>query len=276
MTSKVFGRDNLVVMWILVLISVMPSSPVRAQAEANGDALAARRAENLRKNEELEQARPGMNAFLKQLGASELAGIGRFAGMTPTRPELREQLLSMANSDQLVRRDLAEAFRTSGGHPPGSAHLAVVDVDAKNRPQLEAIIAHDGFPTAQMVGTDGTHAAFLLVQHATANTEFQSTLLPLMKPRVASGDIRADEFALLTDRVRLREGQAQLYGTQWHISDGHRVLLPVEDAEHLDARRAEVGLPPIALEACTDEHLSGLPTDISALASTSAAPSSTP
>ena len=45
----------------------------------------------------------------------------------------------------------------------------------------------------------------------------------------------------------MREGKPQIYGTQFTFAaDGHLVLHPIEDAEHVDERRRAVGLPPMA------------------------------
>jgi hypothetical protein len=53
-------------------------------------------------------------------------------------------------------------------------------------------------------------------------------------------------MALLTDRVLVHDGQKQRYGSQFDVKDGKLVAQPVEDLSHLDARRASLGLPPMA------------------------------
>jgi hypothetical protein len=42
------------------------------------------------------------------------------------------------------------------------------------------------------------------------------------------------------------EGRPQLYGTQFNNVDGKLELHPIEDAEHVDERRAMLGLEPLA------------------------------
>ena len=62
-----------------------------------------------------------------------------------------------------------------------------------------------------------------------------------------AGDAAPRFLAYLTDRVRLAEGRLQVYGTQFMTAaTGAQVPHPIEDAEHVDERRAAVGLPPIA------------------------------
>lgn len=49
-----------------------------------------------------------------------------------------------------------------------------------------------------------------------------------------------------TDRVATARGQPQVYGSQANLIDGHVVLEPIADSAEVDARRARVGLPPLA------------------------------
>ena len=54
-------------------------------------------------------------------------------------------------------------------------------------------------------------------------------------------------MALMTDRVRdLKDKKKQLYGTQLEPKDGKLVPKPIEDEANVDARRKELGMPPLA------------------------------
>lgn len=46
----------------------------------------------------------------------------------------------------------------------------------------------------------------------------------------------------LTDCVNMNEGRPQIYGTQWVQKDGKYLLYSVDDIEHLNERRSEMGL----------------------------------
>jgi hypothetical protein len=61
-------------------------------------------------------------------------------------------------------------------------------------------------------------------------------------------EIEPGNVALLEDRIRMREGKKQIYGTQLMRNEktGKYQLYPIEDEEHVDLLRASVGLPPIA------------------------------
>src|SRR5262249_51076708 len=121
-------------------------------------------------------------------------------------------------------------------------------IDAENLARMKEIVRQYHWPGPSLVGQDGTEAAFLLVQHAPL--AFQKEMLPRVRSAYRAGDLAGQDYALLLDRVRVREGKPQVYGTQarpfaeW--KNGEPVLYPIEDESHVDQRRAEVGLFPLA------------------------------
>jgi hypothetical protein len=70
--------------------------------------------------------------------------------------------------------------------------------------------------------------------------------LELLRAAVAAGEASATDLAYLEDRVRIFAGRPQLYGTQFLHDDQGLRPEPIEDPEHLDQRRASVGLGPFA------------------------------
>ena len=62
------------------------------------------------------------------------------------------------------------------------------------------------------------------------------------------GSVSGSQLAALTDRVRLAQGQPQLYGTQLGAEMGQQIALaPIEDEQNVDERRAELGLSTLAV-----------------------------
>jgi hypothetical protein len=120
----------------------------------------------------------------------------------------------MDDYDQAVRAELAEDGSLFDGYHPRMA--AVHDANAA---RLGEIIREHGWPTEALVGVDGASAR---------------------------GEVPRSHFAYIDDRIRVYEGKLQRFGTQWrggpHGIEPHQV----EDAEHVDERRAALGLPSLA------------------------------
>lgn len=146
----------------------------------------------------------------------------------------------MAERDQAVRSE-----QSAGGR--ANAHVAstqVEAVDRRNTARIREIVARAGWPDKGLVGQDGAQAAWLLVQHAD-DLAFQRHCLALLE-QAGSGLVDPAHVAYLADRVRVKEGRPQLYGTQLLEREGQLVPCPIEDEEHVDRRRARAGLPHLA------------------------------
>ena len=59
-------------------------------------------------------------------------------------------------------------------------------------------------------------------------------------------EIRPDNIAYLTDRILMYEGKPQIYGTQYKWSGDTLRLWMTDDIEHVDERRASVGLETVS------------------------------
>ena len=118
-------------------------------------------------------------------------------------------------------------------------------VDAANTRWLAEQVARRGWLGRTTVGEDGADAAFVLVQHADADTAFQARVLPLLARAYHAREATGQQLALLTDRVATARAQPQVYGTQVMLVAGRAVLMPIGDSAGVDARRAAVGLPPL-------------------------------
>jgi hypothetical protein len=155
--------------------------------------------------------------------------------------ELAAELAAMVAEDQRLRRDL-EPTRFSF-----QQQMELAQVDVRNTERLRAIVREHGWPGRSLVGERGAKDAWLLAQHASHEHSFQREVLELLRAAVDAGEAEPRHLAYLTDRVRMQEGLPQLYGTQMFGRDGGRLEpWPIEDEDALDARRAAVGLEPMA------------------------------
>lgn len=120
-------------------------------------------------------------------------------------PALRQELLKRAEQDQTIRNEL---ISKGVAQPDPSAMSRMQAIDASNTEWMRSIIRQHGWPGPELVGKDGTEAAFLLVQHA--DLPLQKEVLPRVEQAFRIGSLPAHSYTLLIDRVRVREGRALL------------------------------------------------------------------
>jgi hypothetical protein len=155
--------------------------------------------------------------------------------------EARQQLLERGRTDQAVREGFAE-----GGLVDSIRLQRLIRTDSSNIAWLKAYVARWGWPAAAQVGSEAVQAAFLIVQHAVQDTGFMRAMLPAIEAARRRGDLKAADVALLADRLEVKAGRSQLYGTQLSLRDGRWVFDPIADSANVDARRRQLGLPPLA------------------------------
>jgi hypothetical protein len=145
-------------------------------------------------------------------------------------PKIAEELIEMGRIDQEMRsRNLKDPEYWSP------------KVDSGNTSRMKEIVGQIGWPTVSKVGSEASHVAWLLVQHADHDVDFQELCLDLMKdskePEVSYRDI-----AYLEDRVRINRKLPQIFGTQFTEIDGQFVPKEIENPEQVDERRKLMGL----------------------------------
>jgi hypothetical protein len=157
--------------------------------------------------------------------------------------EITAELLRRRNVDQEVRGFLPET-----GPWPAELLERLRIVDAENTAFLKRVVAMHGWPGIALVGAEAAEAAWLLAQHADADSDFQRYARELLAQAVARDDASARHLAYLTDRCLVAQGHPQLYGTQYFDHGDGRGMRPrpISDVGELDARRAEAGLGPHA------------------------------
>jgi hypothetical protein len=153
-------------------------------------------------------------------------------------PDLRSELLAMVAADRALREGLTpESMRDT------AFVMEMLLSQERKAARMREILDEHGWPTPDLVGLDGTEAAWLLVQHG--GVEIQERALELIRTSDEPG-VTAADIALLTDRILVERGQPQLYGSQFQFVEDKLVQYPVDDPDSVEARRAEVGLPPMA------------------------------
>jgi len=189
-------------------------------------------------------------ATLVLLVVGKMAGQDQPSEAKPSPPQdekLRQELLSRVEKDQAVRKSFMELMQKSKNVDPNHPDIKKMkEIDHQNTSWLKEIVEKHGWPGKTLVGNDGAHSAWLLVQHADHDVAFQKKCLDLLKAAVKEKEASAQDFAYLTDRVLIAEKKNQIYGTQLTQEGDKLVPQPIEDEEHVDERRKEIGLQPLA------------------------------
>jgi hypothetical protein len=156
-------------------------------------------------------------------------------------PAVRSELIERASVDQELRTGLDPSAPMDV-----AAWRRIHIVDHANTARVSELVRQHGWLTRAMVGEDGSAAAWLLVQHADDDPAFQRRCLTLIEA-LPDGEVSNESRALLTDRVLLASGAPQRYGSQTEgdCTTGFR-LSRLEDPDHVDERRAALGMESIA------------------------------
>jgi len=155
--------------------------------------------------------------------------IAQAKARTPTRPELRDEILGLFAADQAVRQ--------RADFDP----VKTIQVDREHEPIVAAIIERYGLPTYTMVGPEAASNFLTLIQHQ--SPDLRRRVLPALKAAVDAGQADPMQYANVYDRSQRDAGRAQLYGQNMECSSKAPTLHrgPIEDEAHVNVRRASIG-----------------------------------
>jgi len=151
---------------------------------------------------------------------------------------LSQELINMATEDMELRSELSD-----DGSFFHTYHPLMKDVHDRNAKRLAEIVDQHGWPGKSMVGDEGAHAAWIILQHAITHPELQRRCFPMLVAQVEKGEISPVDMAMLEDRIRCFEGRPQRFGTQFDWDENKRMSpLPVDDIKLVNERRKKIGM----------------------------------
>ena len=118
-------------------------------------------------------------------------------------------------------------------------------IDSCNLVQVENLITKYGWLGKSFVGINGNAALFFVIQHADLATQLK--YFPLLQKSVEDGESRPSNWALMKDRILMRQEKKQIYGSQvvFNKITGAQEFYPIEDEKNVNIRRAEIGMQPL-------------------------------
>lgn len=175
--------------------------------------------------------------------------FGQTQNKTSLNKSLIDQLDTIHQEDQKYRIRIDELLRKSRSESENQELITLNELmnkkDSVNLLKIEKILNKYGWLGADVIGEQGNTTLFLVIQHSDLETQLK--YLPMMQEAVKKGNAKGKDFALLEDRVAMRQGEKQIYGSQIIIDDktGEFYVYPLIEPEKVNKRRAMVGLEPI-------------------------------
>ena len=176
----------------------------------------------------------------------------------PARPKqvawVKKKLEHMVQVDQFLRRYIKTPQKNK--YTPKEMkyfwrHLGTrwFKIDAEHTKELKRLLKfHKPWFVISKFGKDGSHNAWLLVQHADRNRAFQKNILKRLAKLYKKGECSAKNYAYLYDRVTaFADLRPQRYGTQGRcVAKDKWEPFPIENPKQVDARRKAVGIETLA------------------------------
>lgn len=161
--------------------------------------------------------------------------------------ELINELDDIRAKDQALRRELQDVEDKYGWESKELKALwdTIANLDSLNFVKVSNMIDKYGWLGPNVVGAEGNSTLFLVIQHG--EIEEQEKYLPIMREAVKNGNAQGWDLALLEDRVAIRHGKKQIYGSQiTKYKEEPAFVAPLEDPDNVDKRRAAMNMPPLA------------------------------
>jgi hypothetical protein len=124
-------------------------------------------------------------------------------------------------------------------------------MDQEHTRELKELMKTHPWFKISVFGEQAESNAWLLVQHADHDWEFQGVVLKVLEKLLPQKETSPRNYAYLWDRVAVAGGdpkrtRPQRYGTQGKcLGPGRWEPAPIEEPEKLDERRAKMGLQPM-------------------------------
>lgn len=142
--------------------------------------------------------------------------------------EINSILDSVAVSDQRARTDASLEFRER------------VETDYENLSTVLSILESCGLPGLDQVNQTQFNAIWMVIHHS-SDPKYMEKYFPIFEEAKVRGDMRPQDYATVKDRLLMRRGEPQIYGSQIRRGKLYNLIEP----EYVNQRREEVGLGPI-------------------------------
>lgn len=107
--------------------------------------------------------------------------------------------------------------------------------------KLCEIYGRYGWLTEEVLGKDGLGASTFIIQNA-KDANLQAEWIPILLQAAKQKEIKKDSIASMIDKIRVKSGKPQIFGTQISIRTDAGYLIPLLDSANVDKWRGEYDL----------------------------------
>lgn len=167
-----------------------------------------------------------------------------------TKIETMIQISEMYGRDQGIRQSWfylsGKGFSLNEINNDAGLKARTLEIDKANSEALKKIVAEYGWPSIKTFSKVTDYQAWIIVQHADHDLDFQEAMLRLIREEAKNKNTSLSNFAYLHDRVNFNKKNPQVYGTQGGCKGkGNWTPYDLKEPEKLDAYRKSVDLPPM-------------------------------
>ncbi|UCA60132.1 hypothetical protein KB553_01055 [Chryseobacterium rhizoplanae] len=131
-------------------------------------------------------------------------------------------------------------------------------VMADNTKKAELLYKKYGYLGFDKVGEKGETQFWAIVQHSDKSVDFQNRVLKSLKKEVRKNNASSENYALLYDRIKINNGEKQLFGTQVEYKKNGQAIPKkgLVDTINIDKLRKKYNLDPLKkyLNLMTERH----------------------
>ncbi|MBN2663422.1 MAG: hypothetical protein JXR68_07205 [Bacteroidales bacterium] len=161
--------------------------------------------------------------------------------------EIRDTLEQVYINDQIHRLKLDSINNTCGQNSKEMDSLwkVINKTDSVNLSIVTHFLDKYGWVGSKDIGAKSNLALFLVIQHS--NLQTQLKYYKMLKKAVRKGNADKMDFAYLDDRIAVRQGKPQKYGTQLILDTVKNVyyVFPLKNPDKVDKWRKKIGIPPM-------------------------------
>ena len=183
---------------------------------------------------------PGLKVLVPLFAALALAAPAHAASLCAS---YADQLAVMEEAVEAVRSRVD--YLAPPEDQPAARHLAQLElVERANAERLSSLLAACGWPRRSAEGLDAARRAWLVARQRSDDLPFQRLVVRQLELAALDGEASVIHLATASDRLAVKEGRPQRYGTQLRqVGDCVWDYYQLDELARVEARRKRLGLP---------------------------------